>query len=232
MTNPRKDLSSAFADFARDLLDKESVQSTLEEIAQLAVSEIDGCEFAGISVLHPGGSITTAASTHPVVGEADQLQYTTRQGPCLEAISDRKVYFIHDTLAEPRWPDFVEGVAGLGMRGMMSAQLFTRREVLGGLNLYSTETGAFDEGSARVGEILAAHAAVALSSAQNDESLRDAIRTRERIGEATGILMERYKLTSQQAFALLAKASQNLNTKLRDLAEEIVHTGDFPRKSV
>lgn len=228
MTSAPKDLSLAFADFAGDLLDKESVQSTLEEIVELAVGEIRGCEFAGISLLHKGSDIATPAATHPVVEQADQLQYTTRQGPCLEAINVRDTYFIDDTMVETRWPDFVASVSRLGIRSMMSCQLFTRRDVLGCLNLYSTGVRAFEEGSARVGEVLAAHAAVALSNAQNAETLRGAIRTRERIGEATGILMERYKLTSEQAFALLVKASQNLNTKLRDLAEEIVRTGDFP----
>lgn len=229
MSNRSKDLSLVFADFARDLLDKETVQSTLEEIVELAVSEIQGCEFAGVSLLRKGGHLTTPAATHPLVEQADRLQAVTGQGPYREAADVRDVYFIDDTTTETRWPDFVAHVSQLGIRSMMSCQLFTHRDALGCLNLYSTEVKAFDEGSARVGELLAAHAAVALSSAQNAETLRGAIRTRERIGEATGILMERYKLTSDQAFSLLAKASQNLNTKLRELAEEIVRTGDFPR---
>lgn len=228
MAHSPEDLPGAFAAFARDLLDQGSVQSTLEEIAELAVGEIRGCEFAGISVLHGQGDVSTPAATHAVVEEADRLQYSLGEGPCLEAIHDRDVYFVDDTTMETRWPRFMASVADLGMRSMMSVQLFTRREVLGGMNLYSTEVKAFDPASARFGELLAAHAAVALASARNEENLRGAIRTRERIGEATGILMERYKVGSQEAFSLLAKASQNLNTKVRDLAEEIVRTGDFP----
>lgn len=231
MSHGSKDLSLVFADFARDLLEQETVQSTLEEIVELAVSEIQGCEFAAVSLLHRSDRPTTPAATHQLAEQADRLQYVTGQGPCLEAVNVRDVYFIDDTTTETRWPEFMVRVSQMGLRSMMSCQLFTRRDVLGGLNLYSTEVSAFDGSSARVGELLAAHAAVALSSAQNAETLRGAIRTRERIGEATGILMERYKLTNEQAFSLLAKASQNLNTKLRDLAEEIVRTGDFPRRT-
>lgn len=227
-----KDTARAFADVARHLLDQDSVQATLDGIAELCLSDVRGCEFAGISLVQKGGAVTTPACTDPIVEEADQLQYTMRQGPCLEAIRVRRVFVIDDTLQEQRWPDFMAGVAELGMRSMMSCQLFTRRQVLGGLNLYSRSPKAFDEEAAEIGKVFAAHAAVALSSAQNEENLREALRTRERIGEATGIVMERYKLTGQDAFSLLVKASQNLNIKLRDLVEDIVHTGAFPEDSV
>ena len=228
MTRTPEDTALAFAHVARNLLEQGSVQSTLEEIADLAVAEVKGCEFAGISVVQKDGSIMTPAATDPLVGRADQLQHSTRQGPCLEAIRARDVYIIGDMSQETRWPDFAGKALQLGMNSMLSHQLYTRREVLGGLNLYSTEPNAFDAESTQIGQVLAAHAAVALASAQNEAHLHDAIRTRERIGEATGILMERHKLSREQAFSLLSKASQNLNTKLRDLAEEVVHTGTIP----
>ncbi|MBE2998316.1 GAF and ANTAR domain-containing protein [Nocardiopsis sp. HNM0947] len=231
MTSAAQKTADAFADVARNLLDRGSVQATLEEISDLAASEVGGCEFAGISLVGGDGTISTPVATDPLVEHADQLQYTTGQGPCLETIHDRQVYVVDDVRQDGRWPVFAAEVAGLGVRSMMSHQLYTRREVLGCLNLYSTELNAFDRGSVEIGQVLAAHAAVALASAQNDARLRDAMQTRSRIGEATGILMERYKVPGDQAFALLVKASQNLNTKLRELAEVLVETGALPRGS-
>lgn len=231
MTRAPRKTADAFADVARNLLDQGSVQATLKEITELAVTEISGCRSAGISLLNGDGMITTPSATDTLVERADQLQYTTGQGPCLETIHDRQVYIIDDVRQDARWPVFATEVANLGVRSMMSHQLYTRREVLGCLNLYSTELKAFDRASAEIGQALAAHAAVALASAQNNARLREAMQTRSRIGEATGILMERYKVTSEEAFALLVKASQNLNTKLRDLAEDLVETGALPQGS-
>lgn len=228
MTETPRESADDFAEVARNLLDRGSVQATLEEIAALAVREIEGCEFAGISLLHKGGSITTPAATVPLADMADQIQYTTGQGPCLESIKDREVYIIDDTAQETRWPVFSAQVCELGVQSMMSHQLYTRRQVLGSLNMYSSELKAFDAESSSIGQALAAHAAVAMASAQNDAHLREAMNTRSQIGEATGILMERYKLTSRDAFALLVQASQNLNTRLRDLAEHLVETGSVP----
>lgn len=228
MTGTPRESADAFAEVARDLLDRGSVQATLEEITALAVREVDGCEFAGISLLHKGGRITSPAATDPLAERADQIQYTTGQGPCLESIKDREVYIIDDTAQEARWPVFSSQVYDLGVQSMMSHRLYTRRQVLGCLTMYSSELKAFDADSSSVGQALAAHTAVALASAQNDAHLREAMNTRSQIGEATGILMERYKLTNKDAFALLVRASQNLNTRLRDLAEHLVETGSVP----
>lgn len=111
---------------------------------------------------------------------------------------------------------------------MVSHQVYTRRQDLGSLNMYSSGLKAFDAGSSSNGQTLAAHTAVASAGAQNDARLREAMNTRSQIGEANGILMEQYKLTSGDAFALLVRASQNLNTRLRDLAEHLVETGSVP----
>lgn len=227
MTGTSKETAHAFADVARDLSDKDSVQETLQEIVSLAVREVNGCEFAGISLLEQD-DIRTQASTDPRVEQVDLLQRSLEKGPCREAVLVREVLVIDDMAQETRWPEFVTGVHEIGVRSMMVLQLFTRRRVLGVLTFQSTHENAFDEDAAELGRILAAHAAVALSSAQSEEGLRGALHTRERIGEATGIVMERYKLTGRQAFSLLVRASQNLNIKLRDLAEELVHTGAFP----
>ncbi|GAA1758696.1 GAF and ANTAR domain-containing protein [Streptomonospora arabica] len=223
-----QDVARAFAEFARDLLQHETVQSTLEEITALAVSEVDGCEFAGVSVVEKRKNISTYGATDPVVEQVDAIQYRTGEGPCIEAIWVREVFAVESVAEETRWPKFTAEAAPLGVESMCSFQLFTHDDILGGLNLYSSQPRVFGVDAYEIGQILAAHAAVALANVQTQHNLQRAIRTRQRIGEATGILVERYKVTDRQAFSLLAKASQNLNVKLSVLADELVHTGSFP----
>ncbi|MCE6995468.1 ANTAR domain-containing protein [Saccharothrix sp. S26] len=110
---------------------------------------------------------------------------------------------------------------------MLSFQLFVQDDDLGALNLYSPDVRAFDEDSQHVGSLFASHAAVALAASQEREHLTEAMRTRDLIGQAKGILMERHKFTGDQAFTLLVRASQRANMKLRDLADRLVHTGEL-----
>ncbi|WP_186356089.1 GAF and ANTAR domain-containing protein [Streptomonospora sp. PA3] len=220
--------AKAFAEVARDLQASETLPVTLEEITALAVAEIPGCAYAGVCLIESKKRLTTYASTASVVDKLDALQHSKGQGPCIEAVWVRESFAIEDVQQETRWPEFSAEAARLGIASMASFQLFTRNDVLGALNLYATEPEAFDAAAVELGEIFAAHAAVALAEAQTTHNLTRAVRSRQRIGEATGILMERYKITEQQAFALLSKASQNLNIKLVDLAEDLVHTGSLP----
>ncbi|WP_222936759.1 GAF and ANTAR domain-containing protein [Streptomonospora sp. PA3] len=221
-------LAKAFAEYARDLLAQDTVQSTLEEITALAVSEIEGCEHAGVSLVERKKHISTHAATSPLVHQVDEIQYSTGEGPCLQAIWVREVFSIDSFEEETRWPRFTARAFPLGVQSMCSFQLFTHDDILGGLNLYSSKPRAFGVEAYEIGQILAAHAAVALANAQTQYNLKRAVRTRQRIGEATGILIERYRITDRQAFSLLAKASQNLNVKLSALADELVETGSFP----
>jgi AmiR/NasT family two-component response regulator len=128
---------------------------------------------------------------------------------------------------ETRWLQFTRQAAQLGVLSMLSFQLFVQRDNLGALNLYAEHADAFDDKSEQVGLVFAAHAAVAMSDALQRQQLTTALGTRDLIGQAKGILMERYKLTSDQAFALLARASQESNTKLADVAHTVAETGNL-----
>ncbi len=110
---------------------------------------------------------------------------------------------------------------------MMCSQLFVQGDRLGGLNLYAGRPGAFDD-SQDIGQMLAAHAAVAVAGAECEANLRTAVNNRDVIGQAKGILMERHELTADQAFAVLARVSQELNRKLADVARELTDTGAVP----
>ncbi len=128
---------------------------------------------------------------------------------------------------EDRWPDFSRGAVELGARSMLSFQLFVEGDRLGALNLYGKGPNAFNEESEQVGLLVAAHAAVAFADSQKISELGQALVARQLIGQAEGILMERYKFTAEQAFLLLTRASSRSNIKLRDVAEHLASSGEI-----
>ncbi|CAM05926.1 ANTAR domain-containing protein [Saccharopolyspora erythraea NRRL 2338] len=223
-------LAVALARMARDLLAQNTVQSTLDRIASFAVELVDGCEHAGILLVHPGREIQTAAATSDLVRESDRLQGELGEGPCLDAARNREeVYRIADmTREEYRWTRYVPHARRMGIGSMMGFLLYTDEDELGALDLYSSRPSAFTEHSELVGWLLASHAAVAFSSARTAAQLHAAIATRQDIGEALGIIMERYKITGDEAFKVLKHSSQEHNVKLRDIARRITETGSIP----
>ncbi len=132
--------------------------------------------------------------------------------------------------ADVVWPEFARQASELGVGSMMCFQLFVQGDRLGGLNLYAGRPGTFDD-SQDIGQMLAAHAAVAVAGAEHEANLRTAVNNRDVIGQAKGILMERHELTADQAFAVLARVSQELNRKLVDVARELTETGAVPDDS-
>jgi transcriptional regulator with GAF, ATPase, and Fis domain len=145
-------------------------------------------------------------------------------------VTDRQQIYTIEDLSRPheRWSHFAPELRKLGMGSVMGFLLFTEDDELGALNLYSRRPRTFDEAAQRAGWILASHAAVAFSAARTHQQLGDALETRHEIGEAMGILMERYGLTEDSAFKLLKKASQDHNIKLREIARRICETGEKP----
>jgi GAF domain-containing protein len=158
----------------------------------------------------------------------DEAQERLQEGPCLDAIWEHRTVRIDDMGQEDRWPAFAAEAAALGIGSCLSLQLFVDGDHLGALNLYASRPHAFGEESEHVGLIFVAHAAVALSGAQQEEHLQRAVSSRDMIGQAKGILMERYRLTGDQAFRLLVGASSRTNRRLLDIAEELSATGDLP----
>ncbi|WP_046470860.1 GAF and ANTAR domain-containing protein [Allosalinactinospora lopnorensis] len=218
-----------FATIARDLLDQGSVQNVLDGIVKLAVKTIDGCEEAGVLLIdRRKHTYETPAATGELVQESDRAQYECNEGPCLDAARYERSFHVEDMAQETRWPAYRPRALGLGIRSLMGFELFTHNGVLGALDLYSRAPSAFDEHSREIGWVFASHAAVAIAGAQREDTLRHGYATRQEIGEAVGILMERYKLTSQQAFDVLKKASMESNTKLRDVARRVGQTGETP----
>lgn len=225
-----EEMATALAEMARDLLAQSSVQATLDRIAAYAVELVDGCDAAGILVIKDG-RVQTLTATDNVARVSDRMQAEAGEGPCFDAVERKvEVYRIADMTAEDdRWPRYTSTARRLGVGSMMGFLLFTNGENdLGALNMYSSRPNLFTGRSEQVGWLLASHAAVALASARTNQGLWEAIGTRQDIGEALGIVMERHKLAEQEAFDLLTKISQNNNVKIRDLAHTINTTGRIP----
>ncbi|WP_405673361.1 GAF and ANTAR domain-containing protein [Streptomyces sp. NBC_01530] len=216
------------AAMARDLLAQESVDDTLNRITHSAVELVEGCDAAGILMLH-GTKVETLAPTEKLVDDSDRLQERLGEGPCFEAArrtDGERVFRIADfTEEQPSWPAYAPQARTLGLGSMMGFLLFTEDEELGALNVYSRKPGAFTEASELAGWLLASHAAVAFSSAREHAQMEQAVATRHAIGEAMGILMGAHRLTEEQAFDALRLFSQKNNIKLREVAQRVCERG-------
>ncbi len=219
--------AEAFARLALDLHDVDGLDETVERILEFTVKTF-GCGYAGVILVHGGSRVETVAATDPVVAGLDAVQLEAGEGPDLELIADRHEVIIRDVREESRWPRWCEAVADAGIRSMLGSRLYTSQQVIGSLNLYDPEPGAFDEADADVAHMLARHAAVAVQHARGDEHLRKAVDARNLVGQAQGILMERFDLDADRAFEVLRRYSQHHNTKLHLVAQQLIDSRTLP----
>jgi GAF domain-containing protein len=214
------------SELARRLQADLAPEALLRHIVDATVIEVPGAQYAGISQVSGKVFATTAASDE-LIERLDQLQYETGEGPGLDAARRHQTLRCDDLGTETRWPRFAPQAAKLGVRSVLSFQLFVRDESIGALSLYSARPAAFDSASESTGILLASHAALAMAAARTQAGLLTAMDSREIIGQAKGILMERYKIRGVEAFGLLVASSQAMNRKLRDVAEHLVATGEL-----
>ncbi|MGY1666028.1 GAF and ANTAR domain-containing protein [Geodermatophilus sp. SYSU D00696] len=227
------DFNERLAAIARDLVNEPDMQHTLQRVVETAAQNLDGEVWSSVSLVKDRHEVRTPAASDDRAERADHLQYDLEEGPCLDAIWEQETFQIDDMTAEERYPRWTRAVAEqTGIRSSLSLQLFTDAEQnsLGALNLYSPEPSAFDAETRGEALAFAAQAAVALRSAQIEENLRSGMATRNLIGMAQGIVMERLRLTPDQAFGVLSRLSQESNTKLRDVARRLVETGEVPAR--
>ena len=223
-------LAAGLAEMSRDLLGQDSLAQTLDRIVDYAVELVDGCDAAGGMVVRDG-RVQTLAATDNVVRASDRMQQDLGEGPCFDATRTKhEVYRIADlTTTEPQWPRYAPKAAELGIGSAMGFLLYTtERDNLGALDLYSSRPNTFTERHEHVGWVLASHPAVAMAGSKHEANLHEALHSRQEIGVAIGIVMERFGFTEPEAFARIVAASQNNNIKVRDLARSIVDTGVFP----
>ena len=193
----------------------------LETLASSAAHNIPGADFVSISVRSQDGPVRTVASTDPVAEQADMLQYELHQGPCYAAVTKERFVLVNDLATSTRFPDYGPKAVTLGIGAQAGIQLLNNEETAG-LNLYAQAAGAFDRSTVQLAELFATQAAALLGYAHQVEQLSVALHTRTDIGTAVGILMERYGIDRHQAFAFLARCSQNRNIKVRVLARQVI----------
>jgi transcriptional regulator with GAF, ATPase, and Fis domain len=204
-------------------------EHALAVITEGAVAIIDGAEHSAV-VVKAGSARLEALSVYGCLPPLVMgLQNEVGEGPCLEALSQTSQVVVCDVRAETRWPLFSARVKGLGVGSMICTPLAVEDKVIGSLSLASSRPHAFDDEAAGLAAVFAAHATLALVGAEEVRNLTAMVCSRDVIGQAKGILMERLKLTNQEAFATLVRASQKHNIKLRVLSEQLIQTGVLPR---
>jgi GAF domain-containing protein len=223
------ELAAWMAHAAQELSGEPTPTELLNRAAHLAQASLPAANAVGIAYQRPGHRFEIMAVTGPLARLADDIQYRLDEGPCVDAARLQHAVVTGDVTADPRWPRLAGVIDKTGIRSVLACYLTTPQGRVGALNLYSVRGHAFDAGSQIVAEALAVHAGLALGATEQETTLRQAMGTREMIGQAVGILVERYKVTPTQAFSLLVRASQHRNIKLRDVAATLIETGEDPQ---
>ncbi|WP_375430019.1 GAF and ANTAR domain-containing protein [uncultured Friedmanniella sp.] len=221
-------VAGQMGEIARSMQGHGDTHALLDDIVSAAVSLIPGVDEGSVSIVTDRRTITPQNPSGELPRIVDALQSETGEGPCLDAVYEQGTVHVPDMASEQRWLHFAPRAAAAGAASMLSFQLYVEGDNLGALNLYARTPHAFDEDSEQVGLLFATHAAVALASAQQRDNLTRGVATRDLIGQAKGILMERYRIDSQRAFLLLSRASQQSQVKLRTVAEQLSLTGELP----
>ena len=210
------------------LADVTESEEAVDKVVAVAVETV-GTEFGGITLIHDQGRrFETVGSTDPSVNAADQLQYELREGPCVEASLGSTSFASSDLASDPRWPTWGPQVSELGFRSVLSTEIHGRGRQIGALNLYGATETTFDDQDIETAALFAHQASLILGFVLHEADLLQAMETRSIVGQAQGILMQRFKIGSATAFALLRRYSMDTNTRVRDLAEYVIETRDLP----
>jgi transcriptional regulator with GAF, ATPase, and Fis domain len=220
--NPRVQIADAITRVSRAVNAPHDLHSQLDLIVHVAKDSMPEIDHAGISVAYRDGTVETRAATGDLVHQLDQLQYSLDEGPCLHAIEAEPVVVVEEACRETRWPRFMTGARELGLRSQMGLRLYVDEQTRGGLNLYSTSSDTIDPETTHLAELFASHAALAMGRVRTAENLNAALASRTSIGMALGIVMERYDMDQDRAFAYLTRIASSSETKLREVAAHLV----------
>ncbi|MGC2654730.1 MAG: GAF and ANTAR domain-containing protein [Mycobacterium sp.] len=222
-------MAQALSDVARSLEAEPDLQHVVEGIVASVTDTVPGAEQAGVS-LREDKVLRTVAATSDLVKRLNTIEHELNEGPCVQALLDHRSYRIDDMSQDTRWPWFAAAAEAHGVRSMLGYRLFTSGRNLGALDLYSSKRNAFNADSEVVGELFAAHAAIALIGSTQQAEWHRALSSRDTIGMAKGILMHRERITDEQAFNLLVSTSQKANIKIHDLAIWLVDSANKARR--
>ena len=224
MTVQKQDLALQMAELARSIAMPRTLESVLKDVTAAAQELIEGVDVAGVLLVGKAGSFETLAPTSDLMFKLDELQMRYLEGPCVQAALDEVVVRTDDFRQERKWPNYSPQVVRLGVLSGLSFKLYTADRTAGALNLFGYEPKLWDSEAETTGMVLAAHAAAAIIASREGDQLQSALSTRDRIGQAKGIIMERFNIDDVRAFGMLRQLSQDTNTKLIEVAQKVIDT--------
>jgi transcriptional regulator with GAF, ATPase, and Fis domain len=217
-------LARRMAELARSVAAPRSVEDVLSDVTKEVMDLIPGADAAGVLFVGKEGRFESVAGTSELPNRLDELQMLYHEGPCLDAALDELIVRTDDFRTEQRWPRYTAAAVKIGVLSGLSFKLYTTAQTAGALNLFALTPHAFDGEAETIGAVLAAHAAAAILASRQSEQLVSALSTRDRIGQAKGIIMERFNVDDVAAFEMLRRLSQDTNTKLVDVAAKVIAT--------
>jgi GAF domain-containing protein len=212
------------AELARQTAAPRTLEEVLADVTAAAVELIPRADVSGVLLVKRGGGFESLGDTDGLAWQLDKLQNDFGEGPCARAALGETVVRADDLRAESRWPRYAPAAVEHGVLASLSFKLFTADRTAGALNLFSFEAGPWDTEAEIIGSVFAAHAAAAILAARHGEQLESAVSTRDRIGQAKGIIMERFGVDDIRAFELLRRLSQEGQVKLVDIAQRVIDT--------
>jgi GAF domain-containing protein len=214
--------ADGFARLAVELHRAGGVDETVEAVVQFAL-QAEACAYAGVT-LTVRGRREIAAVTDPLVAEIYQLQADLGEGPLLTALSEGITVHVSDVTTETRWPMWAAHLTQYRVQSSLHVPMWVSEQLIGVLSLFNLAPNGFSADDEAIAHILARHASLAVASARAGETMRVAVDARKLVGQAMGILMERFAVDDDGAFEILKRYSQQNNIKLRDVAQELVDT--------
>lgn len=224
MPNDSKTVVSQLTDLIAALDRQETDTSAgLHELLDSGARHVAGCQYAGITLADKTKTVTNVVATHryPMVLDAIQNQYG--EGPCLSAAWRHHMMHVEDLNVEQRWPTYQQhALEETPIRSILSYELFADGGSMAALNFYAEHPHAFSDESLEIGAVFATHIGLAWSMMRRQDQFRNALASRDIIGQAKGVVMERFNLDAIEAFELLSRLSQQSNTKLIDIARSLI----------
>ena len=221
----RATMSELTAQFAQPT----DIATTLSRVTSTAVELIDGVDHADVLLIAGSEEFQSVAATDQICVDLDDVQRRFREGPCLDAALHDVVTTSNDLEQDDRWPRFAKSAVAAGVHAMQSFRLYTHDDRMGALNLFARRRDVFTAEVESLAAMLATQAAVALIAEDKELQFRSALTSRDVIGQAKGMIMERFGVDAMHAFELLRRLSQDSNTRLVDVATELITRGPDPK---
>lgn len=224
MALDQHELAKRMATLAQTVALPNKVDDILATVTATAVELIPAADTAGVLLIRANGKFESVGDVTELPAKLDALQHDLQEGPCAQAALADTVVRTDDFRSETRWPRYAPAAVELGVLSGLSFKLFTAERTAGALNLFGFQPNLWDAEAETVGTVLAAHAAAAILAGRHDEQMQAALASRDRIGQAKGIIMERYGVDEVRAFEMLRLLSQESNDKLVDIAHRVIET--------